>query len=415
MGSRNAFGAFIEPMEDEFGWSRGLISLAAAVAMLANGFFQPFVGWLYDKHGGRRVIMSGLVVVGLTTILLSQTNNIIFFIMVYGVIASIGHAGGSINTTSALLTRWFRRRRATALGLATLGMSVGGLVMVPLAVYLIAATDWRTTWIVIGAIILGLGLPISHFLLRNDPKDMGLLPDGDTKPHTGSAPVAPRETRGPLEVENWREAFRSPPFWQMSGAYFVCGATTAVMSVHFIPNATDNGMERSTAALAFGLMMVLNVVGVLVATHMADKFPRKNLLGIVYAGRGLGYIILLLAPAPWSIWGFASIVGFTWIATAPLTTTLAADVYGLKYLGTLSGMIFLGHQIGAAISIQFAGVMHDITGNYDIPFAIVGSLLFLASLSAFSIKEKKYSSKYQTRTTAPGTTPSFAGQPAAPD
>ena len=122
-------------------------------------------------------------------------------------------------------------------------------------------------------------------------------------------------------------------------------------------------------------------------------------MGFLYAGRGLAYLVLLtvplFAPAHWGIWAFAVVVGFSWIATAPLTTTLAADVYGVKYIGTISGLMFLGHQIGAATSIQFAGIMRDITGSYTLPFAVVGSLLLVASVIAFTVKEKQYSSKYQ--------------------
>ena len=402
IGSRGAFGAFVNPMRTEFGWSFGLISLAATIGMLANGFFQPFAGWFYDKLGGRKVILTGLAILGGCTLLLSLTPNIIFLILIFGVVASIGVSGGSINTTGALLTRWFRRKRATALGISTMGASVGGLLLVPFTAYLIQATDWRTAYIVLGAIVLGLGCPIAYLLLRDDPKDMGLQPDGDEEPAAGSSHTTQAtRARGPLEVDYWQESFRSPPFWQLSVAYFACGATTSVMSVHFIPNAEDKGMTPEVAALAFGLMAGLNVVGLLIATTLADKFPRKNLLGLTYAGRGLGYAMLLLVPDPWSIWVFASIVGFSWWATGPLTTSLAADVYGLKYLGTLSGLMFLGHQLGAAASIQFAGIMRDVTGSYDLPFAVAGSLLVVASFLSFSVREKRYSSKYLSAESAP--------------
>jgi len=158
----------------------------------------------------------------------------------------------------------------------------------------------------------------------------------------------------------------------------------------------STSLPKRLRATAFGMMSGLNIVGVIVASALADKYPRKNLLALTYAGRGLGYAALLLLPAPWSIWAFAGIVGFSWWATAPLTTSLTADVYGLKYLGTLSGITFLAHQIGSASSILFAGIMRDITGSYDLPFAIAGSLLIFATLSAFSVKEKKYSARYQT-------------------
>lgn len=393
-GSRSGFGAFFNPMREEFGWSFGLISLAATVGMLSIGLLQPFAGWLYDKLGARKIIVVGLVIVGVSTMLLSQTFHILFLILIFGVVASIGGSAGNITTTSALLSRWFRRKRGTALGIATAGASLGGLVLVPFTAYLIEAAGWRTAWLVLGIIVLALGVPIAYLLLRNDPKDMGLQPDGDDEPSEATRPS--QSARGPLEVDHWQDTFRSPVFWQLTGAYFICGATTAVMSVHFIPNAEDHGISLATAATAFGLMSGLNIVGVIVASALADKYPRKNLLALTYAGRGLGYAALLLVPAPWSIWAFAAIVGFSWWATAPLTTSLTADVYGLKYLGTLSGITFLAHQIGSASSILLAGIMRDITGSYDLPFAIAGSLLIFATLSAFSVKEKKYSMRYQT-------------------
>ena len=165
-------------------------------------------------------------------------------------------------------------------------------------------------------------------------------------------------------------------------------------------------MTKATAALAFGLMSGLNVVGLLGATFLADKFPRKNLLALVYGGRFLGYMMLFILPAPWSIWAFASVLGFSWWATGPLTTSLAADIYGLKFLGTLTGMTFLFHQMGAAFSIQFAGNMHDWLGNYDWAFAIVACLLLVATLASFGVKEKEYSARYQTR---PQESPASAG------
>jgi len=171
VGSRHGFGAFVNPMREEFGWSFGRISLAATVGMLANGVFQPFAGWVYDTLGARKVIVVGLAISGLCTLLLSLTPNLLFLILVFGVVGSIGMSAGSITTTGALLSRWFRRRRATALGIGTAGASLGGLVLVPFTAYLIEATDWRTTWFVLDAMLLALGVPVAC-LLRNDPADM---------------------------------------------------------------------------------------------------------------------------------------------------------------------------------------------------------------------------------------------------
>ena len=183
--------------------------------------------------------------------------------------------------------------------------------------------------------------------------------------------------------------------WQMTGSYVVCGATTGVLSVHFVPYALGQGISPGLAALIFGFMMFLNILGSLGAGWISDKYNRKTILGLVYLVRGLGYMLLLTLPAPLGLWIFAAVAGVSWIATAPLTTALTADVYGLRALGTISGVSFLFHAIGSFFSVLFAGLMFDLTGSYTIPFLIAGSLLFPAALSAFTIKEHKYSSRYQ--------------------
>ncbi len=394
-GARTSFGAFFNPMREDFGWSYGLTSLAISIGMLVGGFFGPIVGYLLDKLGGRTVILWGIVIMGASTVLLSLTPNILFLILMFGIVTAIGTTGAGTSTAIALLARWFRRRRTIAFGLVTAGLSAGGLVMVPLAAYLIQATDWRTAWVVLGAIILGLGFPVTFSLLRNDPKEMGLLPDGDRELPQGDPNSQAAVVRTPLEAEFWTEPLRSAPYWQITGAYFVCGATTGIIFAHFIPYVQDKGMALTTAATVFGTMSFLNIVGVVIISALANKFPRKNLLGVVYALRGVGYAVLIVVPAPWGIWGFAAIMGFTWIATLPLNTSLTADIYGLKYLGTLAGVTFLVHQVGAAGAILLAGILRDVTGSYDLPFAIAGSLLLPAVVASFSIRENKYSAKYQ--------------------
>ena len=122
-------------------------------------------------------------------------------------------------------------------------------------------------------------------------------------------------------------------------------------------------------------MSGLNVVGVLAVGALADRGGRKNLLGLVYALRGCAYAALLLAPGAWSLWGFVVIMGFSWWATLPLTSALTAEVYGLKHLGMLNGLAFTGHQLGGALSIQLGGTLRDLTGSYDLPFALAGLLL----------------------------------------
>ena len=400
MGARNGVGVFVLPMSEEFGWSRSIISFAGAVGILVNGISQPFLGSVYDKVGGRKLILFGVLAIGFMVVLLSLTFNFLYFLLIFGVFMAIAMSAGSITTGAVLVSKWFQRKRSTAISITSAGASMGGLILVPLTTYLIILIDWRLTWVVMGGMILLLVFPVAFLMLKDDPAELGLLPDGDVALSEGTSKPS-KLVPGPLEVEEWRHAFRSPPMWQLCGTYFVCGFTTLIMAFHFVPNAVESGFSPRTAATAFGLLSAMNTVGVLVVGPLADKWGNKNLLGYVYAFRAMGYAGLLLLPGQWGLWIFAVVGGASWIATVPLTTALTADIYGLKKVGTLMGMVFLSHQIGGSIGIQFGGVMRDITGSYDIPFAIAGILLVMASSTSFVIQERKYSVRYQPTISAP--------------
>ena len=393
MGARNGVGVFVLPMSEEFGWSRSLISFAGALGILVNGISQPFLGNAYDKVGGRKLILWGVVAIGLMVTLLSLTFHFVYFLLIFGVFMAIAMSAGSITTGAALVAKWFQRKRGTAISITSAGASMGGLILVPFTTYLIILIDWRLTWIVLGLMILVLVFPMAFLMLRNSPEEMGLLPDGDEESLDRSS-TRPQRAIGPLEVDEWRHAFRSPPMWQLCATYFVCGFTTLIMAFHFVPNAVEEGFSKRTAASAFGLLSAMNTIGVLVVGPLADKWGNKNLLGFVYAFRCLGYACLVFLPGQWGLWFFAVIGGSSWIATVPLTTALTADVYVQKRVGTLTGMVFLSHQVGGSIGIQFGGIMRDLTGSYDVPFVIAGILLVIASVISFSIQERKYSVRY---------------------
>ena len=402
-GARASFGNFVIPMSAEFGWDRGTISFAAALGGLLAGVFQPFIGRVFDATGGRKVILVGLIGVGLVTVLLSLTFHIIFLIFMFGVVASFAAGGASINNTSALLARWFRRRRATVMGLNAGGASMGGLVVL-FSMILLQATNWRLTWVALGMLILVLAVPLAFLFTREYPAKMGLRPDGDEEPSEDPAVEAHQRGPGPLEADTWTQPLRSLPFWQMSLSYMICGSTTFLLSVHFVPFAIDRGVSPNLAATIFAVMLGLNVFGAIGAGLLADRFGRKNLLALVYFLRGTAYMILLLPgllgftllSGNLGLWLFALVAGFSWWATLPLTSSMTADVYGLRTLGTVTGVSFLFHQIGGFGSVWLAGVLYDVTGSYTIPFLIAGSLLFPAALSAFTINERRYSTRYQT-------------------
>jgi MFS family permease len=404
VGTRQAIGVFVVPMSDDFGWNRTTMSVAVALGVLVNGLTQPIMGYLFDRLGVR-VIVASLIVVGLATASIALTFHILFFAFMFGIVASAALSGASANNTGALLARWFRRRRGTVVGLGGAGSSVGGLVLVPFAAYLMEATSWRASWIALALIILALATPLAIMFLRDDPGGMGLNPDGDPDQHRGGAAGPGYRAGGPLETDRWTRPFRSSPFWQLSAAFFVCGCTTTVISFHFVAYAEEEvGVSAITAAWVFSFMMLLNVAGNIGAGMLADRFRRKNVLAAGYFLRGCAYVVLLAVPSEAGLWAFAVLAGGAWGATASVTKALTADVYGVRALGTISGISFGFHQVGGALSVLLAGVLQDVTGSYALPFGIAGFLLFPAALSAFTIKERKYSVRYQ-----PYSAPAAAG------
>ena len=459
MGTRNAFGAFVVPMEAEFEWNRTVVSWAAALGALLNGVTQPFMGYLFDRVGVRIVVIAGIVVVGASTLLMAATGSIWFLIAVFGVVSAVGQSGTSLTNTGAMLSKWFRRRRGLVIGLNASGMSLGGLILVPFAAYLISLIDWRLSWIVLGLMILVLGIPLAFVFLHDDPAKKGLTPDGDPEPDTQSVnPIASKNNTGPkrgllgllgfilialilgplifvlafsalaikelstrlrgskdapreafavndnqpLFADDWWQAFKSFPVWQMSFSYFVCGSTTFMLAVHFVPMAIEEGVTPWLAAMIFGLMSGLNALGATGAGWISDRIGgRKNWLAAVYFCRGTGYVILVASllipeiPIMAGLLIFAFVAGLSWIATAPLTTSLTAEVYGLKSLATISGVAFLFHQLGGFSSVLLAGYLREMTGNYILAFSIAAVLLYPAAVSAFTIRERRYSVRYQ--------------------
>ncbi len=391
-GIGGSLGVFALPMSEDLGWSRTLISSAVAVGILISGFSQVFCGHLNDIIGARRLIILGIIFLGITTILLSLTFNYLYFLVLFGIIRSALLGSQSITTIGVLIARWFRQKRATAISIASSGGSVGGLLIVPFSTYLIIVMDWRLTWVILGLIMLVVLLPTAYLILKNDPSDLGLQLDGQEIDESKPTEGAVYTEKGPLVVTHWREALGSYPIWQLLGGYFVCGFTTLIMSFHFVPYAIESGFSPATAAMAFGVLSVMNTFGVLIVGPIADKLGNKNILGTVYAVRGIGYALLLLLPGQYGLWAFAIFGGVSWIASVPLTTSLTTNIYGLKKSGTLTGLVFMSHQIGGSIGIQFGGVMRDLTGSYFVPFFIAGLMLVFASLVSLSIQEQRYSS-----------------------
>ena len=391
-GSRSSMGVFITPMESDLEWSRSTISRVLSLGIFVGALSYVVIGYLHDKYGGRLVISVALIMVGISIATLSTVNSLPAFIFIYAFTGSFFSSGVSFVTIHSLLARWFFKRRGLVMSISAAGGSIGPSFFAVFSAYLIQEFDWRTAFIVLGTIVLVASAPLAAFFLRNEPSEDH--PENRVTQIQDDKQVDDKGLVGPLFTSNWRQALSTSPFWQLSAAYLVCGITTNVISIHFVPFAEDQGVPKLTAATIFGVMMGLNAVGVLTAGALSQKYSQKKLLGTTYALRGVAYATLLSVGGVTGMWVFAVLAGMSWIATASMTSSITADIYGIKNLGTLNGMSNMSHQIGGALSVLLAGELQGITGSYVIPFGIAGATLVFASILSFSVNETKFSFRY---------------------
>ncbi len=396
VGGRQGFGLFFDAWRDQFGISISFLSAIAAAGWVINGLAQPVVGGLTDRFGGKVVMVVSTLVLGLGAIALSMAPNVWVLAAVYVPIVSVAMAGVMVVPATAVIARWFRRRRGAALGVFSAGASVGGMLLIPFMAFLMVLTDWRVVWMVVGGATLVLAFPLVAIIVKNSPREVGAWQDGDDEPAGGPEGDLSTgfEALGPLAVDRWKSAYRSAPMWQLTTSYIACGVTTAIISVHFVPFATDKGISTSTAALAFGLLSFLNLLGVLSVSWLSDRILRKNALGVIYAVRGLAFLMLVILPMPVGLWVFAALAGASWLASVPQTSALTAEIYGIKKAGTLNGMLNMIHQLGGAAAVLLAGITFDAFGSYTPAFLGALATLVVASVMSFTVKERKCSVRF---------------------
>lgn len=385
-GIRAVFGVYIKPMEAELGWSRGALSMAAALSLLLLGAVGPFAGRLADSWGPRRVIVLSLVLLALGSIASSFVTKLWHIFLTAGVLMAVGAGGASMSTGSSVVARWFERRRGVAIGFAAGGMSAGQLIVIPLATVLTLTYGWRSSFLWLGVGLLVLVVPISAWLIRNTPEERGVRAIGAQGPIQTAAQQAAAERAGRVSVT---EAAQTLPFWLLMSTFFVCGYTSSGMVLtHFMPHAMDHNFTAMQASAALGIMGAMNIVGTIGSGWLCDKIGRRGPLATYYVLRGASLLFLLYVWDVPSLHLWAAIFGLNYISTVPPTTTLTANIYGRFSVGELSGWIFFAHQVGAALGAALAGWIFEWTGSYSSAFVSAAVLGFVAAGLALMIREE---------------------------
>lgn len=378
-GIRSAPSILINPLEDEFAWTRSSISFGISIGLLLYGLTSPAAGALMDRLGPRRMMLAGVVIVAVSTSASAAMNAIWQFTMFWGVLSGVGTGITALVIGATVANRWFYARRGLVLGLMGAAASAGQLLFIPLMMWLVVQFGWRTSVLILAVLAALMLIPIL-LLMRDDPADLGLKPYG--LDHT-PAPPAPR-LQGTHRVMH--RALRHKEFWLLGGSFFICGATsTGIIGTHLIPHSIDLGIPEVTAAGVLAIMGAMNFVGTVGSGWLTDRYDPRKLLATYYILRGVSLFMLPLMTDFAGLALFAIIFGLDYIATVPPTVALTADIFGRRNVGTVFGWIFFAHQLGAAMAAWASGLSRDLLGDYHLAFLAAGLLAVGGGLMALGI------------------------------
>jgi len=383
-GIRGSFGVFQIPIENEFQWLRVEFSLAIAIQNLGWGIGAPIFGALGEKFGDRKMIIAGSLcyVSGLILSTFAQnplTHQFLELIIGFGI------AGTGMGMILAVVGRASsEKNRSMALGIVTAAGSVGQMVGAPLAQTLVDLYGWQQVFIIFAFSIV---LVMSVVPLLKE---------------------TPVSTKKEIEVSLTKvlgNAFKDPNFSMIFLGFFACGYQLAFVSAHFPAMVTEMcsaispssllqyiGVSTTSSLGALGIAVIgfSNIFGTIYAGWLGQKFPKKYLLAIVYALRTLiGLLFIIFPITPMSVVLFSFFMGSLWLATVPLTSGLIAHIYGLRYMGTLYGLVFLSHQLGSFLGVWMGGKLYDATGDYTLVWWIGVGVSAFSAIIHLPIKEKK--------------------------
>ena len=376
-GVRSAPGVLIKPLEDDFGWGRAAISLAASIGLLLFGLAGPVTGAVMGRFGTRRILVAGLVIAAGSTALGATMGSLWQLTVYWGIFGGIGTGLAGTVIGAAVATRWFVEKRGLVIGIFGAATSAGQLIFVPLLMWVVTTFDWRAAaWML--AIAAGALVPLALLLMRDDPASVG------AEPYGGPAPKSDGSTGGTWEAMG--RAVRAPDFWLLAGSFFVCGATlNGIIGTHFIAHSLDHGIAEATAAGTLALMGAMNFIGTLTSGWLTDRRDPRRLLAIYYVFRGASLILLPFVAGYPGLAVFAILFGLDYIATVPPTVALTADLFGRRHVAAVYGWIFFAHQVGAALAAYLGGVAREWLGDYNAAFFAAGALAALGGLLAYRI------------------------------
>jgi MFS family permease len=372
LGVRHVQGLFLLPVSLDRGWSRETFGFALAIQNLSWGIAQPFTGMVADRFGSAKVIAAGLLFYAAGLFLMVHADTPAGFVWAAGVCIGIGLSGTTFGAVYGAISRQVSpERRSWALGLSG---AIGGLVqfaMVPAVQQLLSAWNWPGALLALALAML-LVVPLA-FPLRSDSGMVSMAAEAE---QTLSAAL--------------KEAFSHSGFWMLNLGFLACGFQLAFIATHLPAYLLDKGMAPTHAVTALAIIALANVLGTYYFGLLGACHRRKHLLAGIYLLRAAAMALFVLLPlSPISLYLFAAVMGFLWLGTAPLTNGLVSQVFGLRYITTLFGFVFLGHQIGSFLGVWMGSYLFEKTQSYDLIWWCAMTLGVIAAALHWPINDRE--------------------------
>jgi MFS family permease len=375
MGIRHGFGLFNLPITMANGWGRETFALTIALQNLIWGAFQPVTGALADRYGAFKIMVAGGVLYALGLAGMAVSTDVMNFTLAGGLMIGLAQTATTYSVIYGILGRNVSAdKRVWAMGIAAAAGSFGQFLMIPAEQGLLSSYGAQDALLLL-ALMAGLMIPIAFMLREKNFIHNHQLGDQTIK-------------------EALREAIQNPSFRYLTLGYFVCGFQVVFIAVHLAPYLKDLSASYpavgapAVATTALALIGLFNIFGTYSAGILGQRLPKRYLLSGIYIGRSIAIALFLLIPiSPMSTYIFAAVMGFLWLSTIPLTNGIVAQIFGVKYLTMLSGLIFFSHQLGSFCGAFLGGYLFDQTGSYMIVWEIAIALGVFAFLVNLPVKE----------------------------
>jgi MFS family permease len=374
-----AYGVFLPVLAETFGWSRGAISAALSLNLVLGGVTGFVVGALADRHGPRLLLVVTVILAATGFILVATVNHLWQLYLFVGVLAGVGMSGFYLLGASTV-AHWFVARRGLALAVVLVGFNLGYITGGPLAAWLIDAVGWRLAyaWLAGGSGLVTLSAALSVRLPRaREVAALRDLPDGLAP--AGPRGSAPRVGSG----ATLREALADPRHWYLNGSWLLQGALALMLTVHIVPFARDQGVGLAGASLALTTYGLGAALGRLSGGALADRLGPRTTIYVAYGLTALALLALRWIPSREMLLASVALFGAGFAATDTMVVKVVPDLFGMRALGAIMGVLTLGWRCGAALGPAAAGFLHDLTGSYAIafgaaPLAVVASAVLFA-------------------------------------